>query len=78
MTMNTVALEPGDPVAIRTITGHPDILGGEPGEMVVIAVPLGKGAHLERLIRRLLLFTPEELGYLQLLDDQKIISEVAA
>ena len=56
----TTPLEEGDPVALAVDANHPTALDGQPGDVVVLVVPPGKGLLVEAWLKRQMFETPEQ------------------
>lgn len=53
-------LEEGDPIALKVDANHPTALDGQPGDVVVLVVPPGRGLLVEAWLKRQMFETPEE------------------
>jgi hypothetical protein len=50
--ISTAPLDEGDPIGMDTWANEPRALGGQPGDIVAISVPCGKGLIFEMWLRR--------------------------
>lgn len=57
-TIPTRPLEPGDPIHMD-VEEHPTVLAGDPGDLILIGVPRGKGHLVAEWFQRQCFNTPE-------------------